>query len=72
MRNESQRPLLLKESRCPLCSTLLTKMFISVDKGTLSEEQFNEFKKGARVMVGVETRCRKCKRTVENTTEATA
>lgn len=47
-------------------------MFARVDRGSLSDEQFKEFAKGARVTVGVETRCRKCKRTVEHKIETTA
>lgn len=41
-----------------------------LDRGNLSEHQFNEVKKNVAIHVGTETKCRKCKRLVETNIES--
>jgi uncharacterized protein with PIN domain len=54
-------PVRSSESRCPNCSTLLTKVSAKVEQGSLTKEQFDTFKKGARFQLAAQTKCRKCK-----------
>ena len=59
----------LNEARCPICTTLLTKAYAKVGRGSLNEMDFERLRKGAHIEIGTETKCRKCKQIIKKTIE---
>jgi hypothetical protein len=57
------------KSTCPSCGKFLTRPMVRIENVSLTEEAYNELRRGVKIRYGAQTKCRNCK-TIKSTEAA--